>query len=175
MSTVVERLEMHARIFWAHQGRAGPWPMAAMSNNSCAEPGAMSQLQLCQGLVTNFLHVESEDFATGISFVEKNKIQKSPVALALWMMGREQWENPRETSTFFSLSLLLIFTVEWKEDWRKVEMMNWWEKEGHCSHWAAASHKCILNGKTKNPFQVMPAVNLTSISYFYIIFFLFFY
>lgn len=49
--------------------------------NSCAEPGAMSQLQLCQGLVTNILHVESEDFATGISFVEKSKIQQH------WLCG----------------------------------------------------------------------------------------
>lgn len=76
-------------------------------------------------------------------------------------MGREQWENPRETSTFISLSLLLIFAVEWNEDWRKVKMMTRWEREGHCFHWEAASG--VLNGKTKNPFQVIPAGNLTSV------------
>lgn len=85
-----------------------PWLLCR--GNSCAEPGAMSQLQLCQGLVTNILHVESGDFATGISFVEKSKIQKKSSSVGF--VGREQWENLRETSTFFSLSLLLIFAME---------------------------------------------------------------
>lgn len=132
--------------------------------NFCAEPETCPTCSSARGLSQTFLMWKVRILLLGNHLWKKVKSMENPVALAFWMMSREQWGNPRETSTFFSLSLLLIFAVEWNEDWRKVKMMNRWERERHCFHWEAASS--VLHGKTRNPFQVIPAGNLTSVSFF---------
>lgn len=76
-----------------------PWLLCR--GNSCAEPGAMSQLQLCQGLVTNILHVESGDFATGISFVEKSKIQKKSSSVGFVADGQGTMGKPERDKYLF--------------------------------------------------------------------------
>lgn len=159
--------------------QAGPAQSWAMTHGCCVKViPVLSQepwpsCSSARGLSQTFFTWKARILLLGYHLWKKVKSKKNPVALALWMMGREQWENPRETSTFFSLSLLLFFAVEWNKDRRKLKIMNRWEKEGRCFHWAAASHKCVLSGKAKGPFQVIPAVNLTSVSYFSIyIFFL---
>lgn len=70
-----------------------PWLQSG--GNACAEPGATSQLQLCQGLVTNILHLENEAFATGISFVERSSVQEKSSSIGCVDDGQGTMGKPK--------------------------------------------------------------------------------
>lgn len=61
----------------------------------------MAHLQLCQGLVTNILHVESKDFATGISFVEKSKTQEKSSSVCFVDDGQGAMGKPKRNKDLF--------------------------------------------------------------------------